>query len=913
MLLFPPFRLDSDQERLWNGKQPLSLRRKPFAILRYLASHPKKLVTREELLEQVWRGAVVSDSSMRSHLHELRQVLGDGVIETVIGRGYRFIAELREDWPIPDDPEVPVGDALVVGRDEQIATLRSAFDRARSGRRQVCFVTGKPGIGKTTLVRKFLADLDARVAHVAQRCCFEQHGTPEPFLAIIEALTGLVRSHRGATVLATLIRHAPTFVAQVPHLATDEQLAEVTRRAAGSNETRQLRELSEAIEALCAQEPLVLVLEDLQWSDVATIDLLSRLGQRQEHAKLLVVVTTRHAEVQSQDHPLNPVLRSLVARSGAALIQVPKIDLASVQSFVDQRFPGHAFPAEWTELVLEITGGTPLFMVALLDELRDRGMLALHDGRWTLTVALAEVQAHRPASVKQLIDMQLDRFSAREQRVLETASIVGMEFSTHLVAAALELPVEEVDDTCDSLARRSLFIHPEPNDRYGLNHALVQEVCFERTSPARRQRWHRLVAEALLRDPRANELSPLLAKHFDAAGDAERAVPAYLAAGQHAAERYASSDAIALCNRALDLVARLPTGRERDELEFQILVTMCKQVSSNSFRTTFAGREPLAAYARAIELARALGDASLVYTAITQLCNYHMIIAQYDACPALFAELEQIESTQAIDPILLHAGIFARGYTAFFVGNLSSAIQLLERLAPGEDEESIFQPNLVGRTLALGHLACARWASGEPDRALDEAMETLELADEVNIPILQALAHVVRARLRYLRRDPLPVIEEEAIHAVHAAALDSGLMLEANAFALLAEAQRTPLTLDASRPALDALRQRMTEVATCSTLVGLVLIDVLQVSGHTAEARALADEVISFAREHNESVYLPELLMTHGDLLVRTDPETAELNYRAAQALAQSMGARCSERRATERLMAPRPQCRVSC
>src|SRR5689334_11216765 len=97
MLAFPPFRLDAAAERLWKGETALTLRRKPFAILRYLAAHPKKLVTHDELLEQVWRGAVVSDSAMRSHLHELRQVLGDGVIETVIGRGYRFVAEISDD------------------------------------------------------------------------------------------------------------------------------------------------------------------------------------------------------------------------------------------------------------------------------------------------------------------------------------------------------------------------------------------------------------------------------------------------------------------------------------------------------------------------------------------------------------------------------------------------------------------------------------------------------------------------------------------------------------------------------------------------------------------------------------------------------------------------------------------------
>jgi hypothetical protein len=284
-----------------------------------------------------------------------------------------------------------------------------------------------------------------------------------------------------------------------------------------------------------------------------------------------------------------------------------------------------------------------------------------------------------------------------------------------------------------------------------------------------------------------------------------------------------------------------------------------------------------------------------------------MITAQYDACTELFAELERIEATHSIDGILLHAGIFSRAYTAFFSGKLAAAVQLFEKLLPAEGEESIFQHNLPGRTLALGHLACARWAVGEPDRALEEALATLKLADEVKIPILQALAHVVRARLRYLRRDPLPVVEEESIHAVRAAALDLGLLMEANAFSLLAEAQRAPLTLNAIMPALDALRRRMTEVATCSTLVGLVLSDVLRVSGHLNEAQALVDEMITFARAHNENVYLPELLVLRGDLRADTGSANAEQDYRDALKLARSLGARSSERRATIKLKTAAP------
>ena len=170
--------------------------------------------------------------------------------------------------------------------------------------------------------------------------------------------------------------------------------------------------------------------------------------------------------------------------------------------------------------------------------------------------------------------------------------------------------------------------------------------------------------------------------------------------------------------------------------------------------------------------------------------------------------------------------------------------------------------------------------------------------------MLQALGHVVRGRLRYLRRDPLSIVEEEAPHALRAASLDLGLHTEACAFALWAQARRGPLALAAIEPMLERLQQRLNEVATCSTLVAQVLIDVLRISGHLAQARKLTDEIIAFAIAHNERVYLPELLRIRGEQLERTDPAAAARDYREAIELARSTGARSLERRAAESLEA---------
>src|SRR6185295_13324098 len=127
---------------------------------------------------------------------------------------------------------------------------------------------------------------------------------------------------------------------------------------------------------------------------------------------------------------------------------------------------------------------------------------------------------------------------------------------------------------------------------------------------------------------------------------------------------------------------------------------------------------------------------------------------------------------------------------------------------------------------------------------------------------------------------------------------------EARAFALGAEARRGPLALPAIQPLLDSLRQRLKEVSTCSTLVAQVLIDVLRISGHAAQAQKLTDEIIGFALAHNESVYLPELLRMRGEQRETGDPAAASQDYREAIELARSKGARSLEQRATASLAA---------
>ena len=238
------------------------------------------------------------------------------------------------------------------------------------------------------------ASLQASPAIAVRGHCIEQHGTPEPYLAIIEMLGRLRQSARGKETLDVLVKYAPMFLSNVPNLAPAEQLDALRERARDGNATRMMRELMDAFEALSANHTVVLVFEDLQWSDVATLDLLALVGARRERARLLVVATSRRVEAQTVTHPLNPVMRSLVTRSRAASIALERVASDAIAALLAARFPAHGFPDELVETLDRITAGTPLFLVSILDDLVARDMIAQRDGRWGVARELVEFAKH---------------------------------------------------------------------------------------------------------------------------------------------------------------------------------------------------------------------------------------------------------------------------------------------------------------------------------------------------------------------------------------------------------------------------------------------------------------------------------------------------------------------------------------
>jgi DNA-binding winged helix-turn-helix (wHTH) protein len=270
--------LPAEQKLLRAGVE-VRLDPKSWRIFEVFVARAGQIVAKDDLLAEAWPDTVVSEAALTTALKRLRTALGDDArspryIETIHRRGFRFIAAVEPE----SSPASGSSSHTIRGRDDELARLAAARLAADEGLCQVFLVTGEMGIGKSTLIDTFADSLPP--AWRILRCqCVEQYGSREPYMPLLEAVEELVASGTDPDVLSVLRRHAPTLLAQMPWVLDKEEAETLQALALAGTGQRMLREAASALEAL-ADRGLLLVVEDLHWSDPATLDLLAAIARR---------------------------------------------------------------------------------------------------------------------------------------------------------------------------------------------------------------------------------------------------------------------------------------------------------------------------------------------------------------------------------------------------------------------------------------------------------------------------------------------------------------------------------------------------------------------------------------------------------------------------------------------------------
>ncbi len=572
MKVFYSFRLDTVNQCLWRGQERVSITPKAFDVLRYLVEHAGLLVIQDDLLDKLWPETYVNPELIKKYITEVRKALGDRpqesqFIKTHPKRGYEFIAPVtNEDSAISASTSTEA--TKVVGREAALSELDTLLDKAGRGQRQVIFITGEAGIGKTTLVDVFLQQVARNPdLRVARGQCVEGFGGKEAYYSVLEALGELLRGDGDGPVFQVLSQQAPTWMIQFPSLIKPEQKDRLQRDVMGSTRERMLRELCEALETLTERNYLCLVLEDLHWSDPSTLDLISAIARRRRPAKLVVLGTYRPVDVVLAKSPLKDIKQNLLVHGHCTEIALERLEEPQIAQYLNAEF-GISDPSALANLVYRHSGGNALFMVAIVQELRKRGLLTQSEGAWTLSTPATRIALDVPETLQHLLDLQFERLNAVEQQLLRTASVAGDRFSVWAIAPLLERDAESVENICEGLVERNQFLKTAPFQElesgmrtacYDFKHSLYRQAVYRKLSPVNRSRLHCSMGERLVSLYRKNkpELASELALHFEEGGDYNRAVRYLLLSAENAARRFADRDAIATVQHAQELFPRL--------------------------------------------------------------------------------------------------------------------------------------------------------------------------------------------------------------------------------------------------------------------------------------------------------------------------------------------------------------------
>jgi predicted ATPase len=564
------------------------------------------------------------------------------------------------------------------------------LSQAQAGRRQIVFVTGEAGIGKTTLVNAFLDQAaSGDPLWVARGQCMAHYGVGEPYLPVLDGLGRLCRGPGGASFLAALQQYAPTWLGHMPMLLGAEEQEALHRHGRSASREHMVRELAEAIETLTVERPLILVLEDLHWSDFATLDLVTWLAQRQEPARLLVLGTYRPVDVIVHSHPLQTVKAELLRHRQCVELSLELLTAAEIAQYLSGRFPaGPSATVSFRRLAQVMhrrTDGHPLFMVTAVEALVQQGKLVQQRGRWELRAGAERVAMEVPESLHQLVEQQLSQLSPEDRRLLEAASVAGVQFSAAAAAAGLEEAVEAVEDRCSTLAQRGQMLQaggieewPDGTvaSRYRFRHVLYQQVVYERLPGGRRTRLHARLGARLEVAYRgqAVERAAELAAHFEQGRAYGQAVGYLRLAADKALQRYAYREAIDLLNRGLTALSRLPETPERQtaELDLRIALGQTLTVAQGPGTVSVA-----AVYTRAEELCRQVGDIAQRIAVLRGLRRGAQGRGEPRKAQPLAEEFLRL-ARETPDIALLIEGHVALGVCLFYLGRMSAARAHLE-------------------------------------------------------------------------------------------------------------------------------------------------------------------------------------------------------------------------------------------
>ena len=814
----------------------------------------------------------------------------------------------------------------VIGREVELEALAEAFDAAKSDRASLMCVSGEPGIGKTTLIEAFLRGLSGSQAHsVALGRCSERLAGAEAYLPLLDAIEDLLQDDRSNETAASFQKLAPTWALM---LSGNSSASESEVSTAQSQE-RMKRELAAFLEKMCAAQPLVLLIEDIHWADISTVDVLGYVLTRLRDSRLLAVATYRPAELQLASHPFLTLKLDLQTRGAAREIPLAFLTEEYVGRFIDDRFPENRFPEGFAPLVHSRTEGSPLFVEDLLRYLRARGSIVpAPGGGWDLPGSLPDLDQDIPESMRSMVERKISQLDVADRNLLAAASVQGYSFDSAIIAKAQKTDAADVEDRLEHLDRVHGFVrragerefpNGEISGRYRFVHVLYQNSLYASLSVSRRVALSKAVGEGLLELHHGvpGSVAADLGFLFETAREFERAVGYFALAAESALGLFAFDEASRLAHRGIAIISRQPPSPQMRGLELglQLMLGTAAAVLGG-----YAASGAKQAMDRARVLAEELGNAPQLSPALWGLHAYNLVRGEIRKALELAERALVIASEHQGDMALMTAHT-DMGITLRFAGRYTEAIEHFEKAAaiydPAKQNEYFSAYHMDPGVFCLSEMTRTLWGAGQVDRALSTLDKAVTLGRSSPDPRTVAFALLMGAVLHHLMREPEVTLKygDEGIEIAdeHQIIQERAWLSTSHGWAL-AVLGRIDEGLAEIETSL-AIRKRMN--ADLDLPYALTqLAEVYSLRGDVARARETLHEAIEVSNRNTDLWSQSEVYRMLGDVALQQEPDArpatdvdrreeqevrenaADGFYRRAIEVAREQGAKSFELRA---------------